>query len=145
MKRFTTILCSIAFMIAGFMISFMKPPEPQNQLHAATLPPLTISRGALPLDLRLDLNKHDSVQIRRDTIILHDTVRVVKYKIKYRTPKKQVEPDSLPAPAKPDTLYVPRLKIFIQTSEDVLVDTTFAIIPDSSKCRTIQPLRAHEE
>lgn len=146
MRRFTTILCSIAFMIAGFIISFMKPPELQNQLHAAPVAPIVLSRGALPLDLQLDLAKHDSIQIRKDTIVLHDTVQVVKYKIKYRAPKKKVaEPDSLPAPAKPDTLSVPKLKILIQMSEDVLMDTTFTVVPDSVECPQIQPLRACEE
>lgn len=145
MKRFTTIVCSLAFMIAGFMISFMKPSTPQNQLHAAPLAPITISKSALPLDLQLDLAKHDSVETRRDTIVVHDTVHVVKYKIKYRTPKKVVEPDSLPAPAKPDTLSVPKLKILIQVGEDVLTDTTFTVIPDSVKCPQIQPLQECEK
>lgn len=145
MKRFTTILCSIAFMIAGFMIAFMKPPEAHNQLHAAPVAPIVLSRSALPLDLQLDLAKHDSVKILRDTIVLHDTVRIVKYKTKYRTPKKAVEPDSLLSPAKPDTLSVPKLKILIQVSKDVLMDTTFTVIPDSVKCPQIQPLQERGE
>lgn len=144
MKRFTTILCSIAFMISGFLISFMKT-EPQNQLHAAQSAPIVLSRGALPLDLQLDLEKRDQNIDRKDTIILHDTVHVVKYKTRYRALKKTVEPDSLPSPAIKDTLYVPELRVLIQTSKDVLVDTTFVIKPDSNKCQKIQPLRECEE
>lgn len=143
MKRFTTILCSIAFMISGFLISFMKS-EPQNQLRAAPSP-LIVTRSALPLDLQLDLAKRDSVKTRVDTIVLHDTVQVVKYKTKYRAPKKVTEPDSLPAPVAPDTLCVSQLKIFIQMSKDVLMDTTFVIKPDSNGCPKIQPLRVCEE
>lgn len=144
MKRFTTVLCSIAFMIAGFMIAFMKTDQ-QNQLHAAENPPIVITKGALPLDLQLDLEKHNPVVNRTDTIIQHDTVHVVKYKIKYRAQKKAVEPDSLPSSANQDTLFVPELKIFIQMGKDVLMDTTFVEKPDSNKCPKIQPLRECEE
>lgn len=124
----------------------------QNDLHATTRTPftttgtlLTVPTTALPLDLQLDLAKRDSIRNRPDTVILHDTVRIVKYKIKYRAPKKPVEPDSLPTPAKPDTLFVPKLKISIQMSKDVLMDTTFTVIPDSVKCPHIQPLQEREE
>jgi hypothetical protein len=144
MKRFTTILLSVAFVVSGFMISFMKI-DPQNQLHAAPIAPIVLSSRALPLDLQLDLAKYDSINSRVDTIIRHDTVRVVKYKTKYRAPKKAVEPDSLLAPAIKDTLYVPKLKIFIQMGKDVLMDTTFIRKPDSIECPKMQPLRECEE
>lgn len=144
MKRLTTIMCSIAFMISGFLISFMKP-EPQNEIHASSPMQLTITRNALPLDLQLDLAKHDSIIHRIDTIVQHDTVQIVKYKTKYRAPKKTIEPDSLPSPVTKDTLYVPELRVFIQMSKDVLMDTTFVIKPDSNKCPNIQPLRECEE
>lgn len=119
--------------------------DSQNQLHAADSPPIVITRGALPLDLQLDLAKHDPVVNRVDTIIRHDTVQVVRYKTKYRAQKKMVEPDSLPSSVTQDTLYVPELKIFIQMGKDVLMDTTFTRKPDSVKCPKIQPLRECEE
>lgn len=141
MKRLTTILCSIAFMISGFVIFYAKP-EPQNKIYALSPPTqLTIVRNALPLDLQLDLAKHDSIIYRTDTIVQHDTVQIVKYKTKYRAQKKHVEPDSLQPPVTLDTLYVPELKISIQMSKDVLMDTTLILIPDSNKCPKIQPLR----
>lgn len=119
--------------------------EPQNQLHAAQNAPIVLSKGALPLDLRLDLEKRDQNIDRKDTIILRDTVQIVKYKTKYRALKKTVEPDSLPSLVTKDTLYVPELRVLIQMSEDVLMDTTFVIKPDSNKCQKIQPLRECEE
>lgn len=86
----------------------------------------------MPLDLQLNMAKHDSVIIQKDTIIHHDTVQVVKYKTKYIERKKAVEPDSL-QPAVKDTLYVPELKIRIQMSEDVLMDTTITVKPENCK------------
>ena len=131
-------------MISGFLISFMKS-DPQNQLYAAQQPPIVLTRSALPLDLQLDLEKKDKVVEKTDTVILHDTVQVVKYKTKYRAQKKLTEPDSLLTPAKPDTLYVPELRILIQMSEDVLMDSTFTIKRVSSECPEIQPLRECKE
>lgn len=144
MRRFTTIMCSLAFMISGFLISFMKSNN-QNQLHAAQSTPIILSRGALPLDFQLNLEKKDRIVEKTDTVILHDTVQVVKYKTKYRAQKKLVEPDSLLAPAKPDTLYVPELRILIQMSEDVLMDSTFIIRRVGNGCPVIQPLREYKE
>jgi len=137
-------MCSLAFMISGFLISFMKA-DPQNQLYAAETTPIVLSRGALPLDLQLDLEKKDRIVEKTDTVILRDTVQVVKYKTKHRAQKKSVEPDSLLTPAKPDTLYVPELRILIQVSEDVLMDSTFVIKRVGNKCPVIQPLRECKE
>ena len=144
MRKLTTILCSMAFMISGFLITFMKS-EPQNQLHAAPVAPLFITKEALPLDLQSGLAKNDKSIVPKDTVILRDTVHVVKYRTKYRAPKKMVRPDSIPSPARSDTLYVPELRVIIQTSKDVLVDTTFTIKPVNSGCPELQPLRASEE
>lgn len=119
--------------------------EPQNQLYAAQTTPIVLSRGALPLDFQLNLEKEDRIVEKTDTVILHDTVQVVKYKTKYRAQKKSVDPDSLPTPVKPDTLYVPELRILIQMSEDVLMDSTFVIKRVNNECQVIQPLRECKE
>lgn len=143
MKRLTTILCALAFMVSGILLTNMTVPQ-QNQLYAAQ-PPIIIQRSTLPLDLQLDLAKHDSENNRTDTIIQHDTVHVVKYKIKYRAPKKTVEPDSLSPVVAPDTSNVSMLNILIRMSEDVLMDTTIIVKPVNDSCPKIQPLRECKE
>lgn len=131
------------FLIAGIILSNIQGQK-QNQLHAAS-PPITVLKTELPLDLQLDLAKHDSTLHRIDTIIQHDTVHVVKYKIKYRAPKKSVEPDSLPTPAITDTLCVPELKVRIQMGKDVLMDSVLLVNPELLKYPKIQPLQESEE
>ena len=142
MKRFATILCSAMFLIAGILLSNIEGQK-QNQLHAS--PPITVIKTELPLDLQLDLAKRDSSLHRIDTVIQHDTVHIVKYKIKYRAPKKSIEPDSLPTSATSDTLCVPELKVRIQMGEDVLMDSVLLVNPELLKHPKIQPLQESEE
>ena len=116
------------FLLAGYFVA-SKVPHEQNTMYAAsrTPPVTTIGVESLPLDLRLDLNKQDTV---RDTVTIvhHDTVHVVKYKTKRRTKKRLVEPDTLPAQKK-DTLYVPSLKIKMQMGKKELMDTIITLGP----------------
>lgn len=128
MKRFTTIICSVLFMLAGYFVASREPSH-SNMIYAADYspPPVKIGVNDLPLDLQLDLTRTDTV---RDTvtIIHHDTVQVVKYKTKYRTHKPSVEPDTLLAQPK-DTLYVPSLKVKMQMGEKELMDTIITLGP----------------
>lgn len=115
-------------MLAGiFIVSNGSPPK-YKQLHAESVQPT-----ALPLDLQLDIAKrfNTAPEVIRDTItvVRHDTVHTVKYKTKYRVPKKSVEPDTLPKQAI-DTLYVPSLKIKMQMGEKELMDTIITLGPD---------------
>lgn len=115
------------FLLAGYFVA-SKVPHEQNTICAASrTPPTTIGVESLPLDLRLDLSKQDTV---RDTVTIvhHDTVHVVKYKTKRRTKKRSVEPDTLPAQKK-DTLYVPSLKIKMQMGKKELMDTIITLGP----------------
>lgn len=129
MKRLTTIICSLAFMVAGIFIMYNGKTASHKQLHAATPPPVATP---LPLDLQLDIAKrfNKGPEVIRDTITVvhHDTVPVVKYKVKYRAPKKSVEPDTLPTQIH-DTLYVPSLKVKMQMGEKELMDTIITLGP----------------
>jgi len=90
----------------------------------------------LPLDIQLDMLKNSN-KVREEihdtiTIVHHDTVPVVKYKYKYRKPKKSVEPDTMPSQL-PDTLYVPELNIKVKMGEKELMDTILTVGPDFCK------------
>ena len=90
MKRFTTILCCIALMIAGagLAISNLKS-LPQNTIAAATpyyRPTPVIVGNTLPLDIQSDLNKKDSESraTSKDSINIIDSVRWIT-KIRWKT------------------------------------------------------------
>ena len=90
MKRLTTVILAIAFMIAGVSAAFMDfSPPGNNTLMAATLPQQPLvwnNNGAMPLDLQLDLDKRLSreaptvIESRTDTVY----VDKVKWKTRYR-------------------------------------------------------------
>lgn len=90
MKRLTTVILAIAFMIAGVSAAFMDFSPPGNKtLMAATLPQQPLvwnNNGAMPLDLQLDLDKRLSreaptvIESRTDTVY----VDKVKWKTRYR-------------------------------------------------------------
>ena len=117
MKRFTTILCCIALMIAGagLAISNLKS-LPQNTIAAATpyyRPTPVIVGNTLPLDLQRDLDKKDSESraTSKDSINIIDSVRWVtktRWKTRYRDVAHikhhgtgneiaAITPDSMPA------------------------------------------------
>ena len=92
MKRLTTIILAVAFMIAGVSAAFMDYSPPSGKtLMAATLPqqpPLMWNtNGKLPLDLQLDLDK----RLSRETPTVNenrvDTIYVdkIKWKTRYKT------------------------------------------------------------
>ena len=94
MKRFTTILCCIAFMFAGISAAFMDFSPPSNKtLMAATVPQPTLQwnvNGKLPLDLQLDLDKRLSHENSiKDSINIVDSIRWVE-KIRWKTRYKTV-------------------------------------------------------
>lgn len=114
------------FLLSGIMISNMNPKiQKHSTLQAAT--PMIVHASDLPLDLRLSLEKKDTV-IVHDTVCVRDTVYKSSYrkansgkKLKGTKAKaKTVMPDSIPAQAirdtivsKIDTLYVPSLYIIV--------------------------------
>ena len=91
MKRLTTIILAVAFMIAGVSAAFMDYNPPSNKtMMAATIPePLQWNtKGLMPLDLQLDLDKrlsHETPTAEPERIV--DTVYVdkIKWKTRYKT------------------------------------------------------------
>ena len=91
MKRLTTIILAVAFMIAGVSAAFMDYNPPSNKtMMAATIPePLQWNtNGLMPLDLQLDLDKrlsHETPTVEPERVI--DTVYVdkIKWKTRYKT------------------------------------------------------------
>ena len=91
MKRLTTIILAVAFMIAGVSAAFVDYSPPSNKtMMAATIPePLQWNtNGLMPLDLQLDLDKrlsHETPTVEPERII--DTVYVdkIKWKTRYKT------------------------------------------------------------
>lgn len=112
MKRLATIILSVSFLVSGVILSQFEN-KPQNTVNAA---PIVLTRPTLPLDLQLGKREtKDSFLILRDTVMLRDTVQVVKYK--YRTKKVPAKPDTIINIAH-DTLYVPALYVVIQAKEE---------------------------
>ena len=123
-------------MLAGIFIASKEYPKSgYKDLHAepARATPFQVT-PQLPLDIQLDMLKRANEVIEPEmihdtvTVVRHDTVHTVKYKVKYRTPKKSVEPDTLPTQMK-DTLYVPSLKVKMQMGEKELMDTIITLGP----------------
>lgn len=90
MKRLTTIILAVCFMIAGVSAAFMDYSPPSNKtLMAATLPQQPLmwnNNGVMPLDLQLDLDKRLSRETPTVNESRTDTVYVdkVKWKTRYR-------------------------------------------------------------
>lgn len=87
MKHVTTILCSLAFLIAGWFLATTENGEfgfnKHQTLSAATLPDNQVSM--LPLDVQLDLGKQ--VQIT-DTVKMRDTVYIDRPEVLVINPKR---------------------------------------------------------
>lgn len=95
MKRFTTIICCLAFMVSGIALAVKSTGERfgRNTVMAATAP--LFYRGPLPLDLQLDLEKRQS----NDTVVVHDSIYV---KCNHKERVKVLKPKHVT-----DTLYLP--------------------------------------
>ena len=82
MKHVMTILCAIAFAVAGIGLGLSESKQStsygQNALHASTLPNYGMPK--LPLDLQLDLEKKytkvDTVYVPADTVFIKVKQRV---------------------------------------------------------------------
>lgn len=91
MKKLTTIICVVAFMIAGISVAFMDySPPGAKTMNAAIVPALQWDvRGKMPLDLQLDLDKKLSKEASiKDSVHIRDSVRIiekVKWKTRYKT------------------------------------------------------------
>lgn len=102
MRRLTTILCSIAFMVCGISLAITTKSPPISDykaLNAATMsnmPVLDYSNVQLPLDMQLDQAKKDT-----DTVYITktDTVKIPVTKVKR---KKVYVPNPI---VKRDTIY----------------------------------------
>lgn len=114
MKRFTTIICCLAFMIAGVAMAIHRSDPSNNPygyktMSAATLPqvrPELLNGMQLPLDLRLDQAKRNSAP---DTVFITKTDTITKQVTKVKWKKVPV-----PSPVIRDTLYVPRYYLATQ-------------------------------
>ena len=93
MKRLTTIILAVAFMVAGIAAAFMDFNPPSNKtMMAATVTPTVfkwdLNKTRLPLDLQLDLDNrlsHESSTV--DTVRVTDTLYIdkIKWKTRYKT------------------------------------------------------------
>lgn len=120
MRRFTTILCSIAFMIGGLLIATTEdgsgPSLPGTLSVNAT--PVTFEYNesyVKPFGLEINRTINDNVSDEKPVKIVHDTVWVQKRKIKYV---------KVPVPKyvqKTDTLYVPSPSQEKQEKDTVIV------------------------
>ena len=95
MKRLTTIILAVAFMVAGVSIAFMdyNGPLSNKTMMAATVPSPSLqwnTNNTLPLDIQLDLDKRLSyVSPTKDSVNIIDSVRWVE-KIKWKTRYKTI-------------------------------------------------------
>ena len=94
MKRFTTIICCLAFMVSGIFMAVKSTGEHFNNSAAYAAVP-TYYSGTLPLDLRLNAEK----RLSKDTVTIHDSVYV---KCNHKERVKVLKPKHVT-----DTLYLP--------------------------------------
>ena len=98
MKNVTTILCSIAFLIAGWLLATEESEgsfefNKHQTLSAATMPKRMVSM--LPLDVQLDLGKRtqvtDAVEKQHDTVYVdRPQILVINKKRSGKNPPKGV-------------------------------------------------------
>lgn len=130
-KTITTIICCIAFAVGGYFISSSNVEDIHyaKTATAAEMPQVIMQ---YPKDLLLGHTNNTGLLTVRDTIrdtvpleIRHDTVTVVKYKVKWRK-RKSINPDRIAQQAKQDidTLYVSKPVIVIPTVKEEAGDTT---------------------
>ena len=143
MKRFVTMMCSVAFMVAGVLIarSTANIRMATQSLNAAVIPEMrtcatSVNPANLPLDLQLNLVKHDTVFVT-DTIyptfLNQDVVikgRKPKRKFITQRHKKSVKPDTIPTFVRQDTLYVPSVYVIVPLEK---LDSTKSIVNSTLK------------
>jgi len=94
MKRLTTIVCCLAFMICGISLGLSRFKITNSQTAMAS-PPGYYTPGKLPLDLQLDLEKRhktDTVYLPGDTVTVTKTVTNTKY---VKVPQRKRTTDTL--------------------------------------------------
>lgn len=106
-------------MIAGMSLALTShTTSPSNTLSAAELPvAMAPIKSIAPMDLQLPTVNETA----KDTVLVHvhDTVytpvqkSVKAVRRKSMTKKQSIAPDTIPAEAKQDTLYVPALYIIV--------------------------------
>ena len=112
-KKLTTIICCIAFVIGGFMISSTNNANLSNAkaAYAATAPVVM----QYPTDLLLGHRNDVGLGFIRDTVhdtipleVRYDTVTTVRYKTRIKWRTRNPNPDTIAAQAKNDvdTLYI---------------------------------------
>lgn len=112
MRKFTTTICCLAFMISGIMlaISNNEKLETARTISAATIPQLyVVDKAELPLDFQLSQNStkeevKDTLKEVTDTVKPLPTPKKVK-SVSRRRPKN-VEPDTIATQPRSDTIYV---------------------------------------
>lgn len=140
MRTFTTILCSLAFLIGGIMIATSDggggPSFPGTATANAT-PTFDYgynSHKEQPFGFSINQTTKDTVYVTKtDTVVVtgHDTVWVPKREVKYvRVPvTKTIQ--------KTDTLYVPVSSQITQESENVSSDVNDTKIDTARECDCI--------
>lgn len=128
MKQLTTILCSLAFVVAGAMTIGLKPSVepcifPGNMTTYAQPKLFNPDLLKLPLTPQLTLDER-TLETRTDTVRMRDTVYVDKPKYIYKQ-QKVVVPEVV---EKHDTLCVPIF--FIATPLEYEVESTELITID---------------
>ena len=108
MRKLTTILCSMAFMISGIVLA--NAVSKSDTTNGVTANAATISTMQLPVDLQL--NELAQKESKKDTVTLRDTVYVKQ--------PKSIEVN-VPCRVKTKTVHVPVL--YIATRTDVKEDT----------------------
>lgn len=127
MKQKVSIICSVAFLISGFLVSLNN--DALMSLHPAAnaaSPPVI----QIPKDLLLGHTNNTNYHVFRDTVrdtipLVRDTVKVTvtKWRTRYKV-KEAVEADSIAPQAPVDTLYVSKPVLIIPTVKEEAVDTT---------------------
>jgi len=143
MKQFATILCSLAFVIAGAMIIGIKPQSSSVDVFPGTMPMYAQPKLFNPDQLKLPLTPQPTLDERttvvspkepKDTVYLRDTVTIIKRR-KVAVPKV-VEVH--------DTLCVP--VFFLATPLEHEVESTEIIpINEVQDCRCPETNQTFEE
>ena len=92
MKRLTTMVCAICFMIAGVSLAiYNRSSYQQNEIMASPPGQLmwNIPKGNIPLDLQLSLEKRQESVSPKDSINIVDSVRWIE-KVRWKTRYKNV-------------------------------------------------------
>ena len=134
-----TAVCCMILATTGYMIinnSSSIDSVNQNTIHAATIPSWNYD-GPLPLDLALSKAK----ELKRDTIVIHDTIQVnnTKY-IRVPVPKSTTDTIYVPLEMLPEIDVVPVKNRSPGEGEDSLDEThSVVLIIDGHKVYSSKP------